>query len=91
MFSKAKLNFLVDAIIFVAFAGAAISGLELLLTPHGGYQGGRNPDFYRTVLFLTRSTWNDVHVWASLSMIAGVGVHLVLHWRWILDFRVLKT
>ena len=45
MFSKAKLFFLVDALILVAFLASAISGLVLLTAAHGGYQGGSNPDF----------------------------------------------
>jgi hypothetical protein len=45
MFSKAKLLFVVDALILVAFLASAISGLVLFAAPHGGFQGGRNPDF----------------------------------------------
>jgi hypothetical protein len=83
MFSKSKLNFVVDALILIAFLAATVSGLVLLTMPHGGYQGGRNPNFGYTVLLLTRDGWNDIHVWGSLAMIAGVVVHLALHWRWI--------
>jgi hypothetical protein len=83
MFSKAKLNFVIDAMILVAFLAATVSGLVLLTMPHGGYQGGRNPFYGQAVLFLTRDGWNDVHVWGSLAMFAGIIIHLVLHWRWI--------
>ena len=83
MFSNTKLNLVVDAVILMAFLAATISGLVLLTLPHGGYQGGRNPHYVQTVLFLTRDGWNDVHVWGSLAVIAGIAVHLVLHWRWI--------
>lgn len=83
MFNKAKLNFVVDALILVAFLAATVSGVVLLTMPHGGYQGGRNPYYGQTVLYLTREGWNDIHVWGSLAMIAGIVVHLVLHWRWI--------
>jgi hypothetical protein len=83
MFSKAKLFFVVDAVILVAFLASAISGLVLLTTARGGYQGGRNPNFGQTVLLLSRDGWNDVHVWGSLAMIGGIVVHLALHWKWI--------
>jgi len=83
MFNKGKLNFVVDAIILVAFIAATISGLVLLTMPQGGFRGGRNPDFYQAVLFLDRSTWNDVHTWGSLGLIAGIVIHLALHWTWI--------
>ena len=83
MFSKAKLNFVVDAMILLAFLAAAVSGIVLLTVPHGGFQGGRNPNFEQTVLSLSRDGWNDVHIWGGLAMIAGIVVHLALHWRWI--------
>lgn len=84
MYSKAKLNFVVDAIICVTFIAATISGLIVLAMPHAGFQGGRNPDFYRTAVFLNRGAWNDIHTWASLALIGGVVAHLVLHRKWIL-------
>jgi len=109
MFSKAKLFFVVDALILVAFLASAISGLLLFAAQHGGYQGGRNPNYEgggyqggrnpdfeqggyegegnadsgQTVLFLSRDTWNDIHVWGSLAMIGGIVLHLALHWKWI--------
>jgi hypothetical protein len=83
MISKAKLNFVVDAMILIAFLVATVSGVVLMAMPHGGYQGGRNPAFDATLLFLSRDQWSDLHVWSSLGMIAGIGVHLLLHWRWI--------
>ena len=85
MFSNAKLNLVVDAVILMAFLAATISGLVLLTMPHAGYEGGRNPYYGQAVLFLTRDGWNDVHVWVwgSLAMIVGIAVHVVLHWRWI--------
>jgi hypothetical protein len=45
MFSKAKLLFVVDALILMALLASAISGLVLFAAPHGGNQGGRNADF----------------------------------------------
>jgi hypothetical protein len=81
--SKSKINFAVDSIIGVAFVLSALSGIVLYLVP-GGYQGGRNPNYGREILFLDHHGWTNLHTWASFVMIAGVAVHLVLHWRWIL-------
>lgn len=83
MFSKSKLNFVVDVMILIAFMAASLSGLILMTMPRGGYQGGRNPALNQTLLFLTRSQWNDLHVWGSLAMMAGIAVHVALHRRWI--------
>ena len=35
------------------------------------------------MLGIDRSVWSDLHTWVSLVMIAGVVIHLVLHWNWI--------
>lgn len=83
MLNKAKLNFFVDAIILVAFIAVALASVILVAMPHEGFRGGRNPAYYETVLFLTRSDWNDIHVWAGLALMVGIVVHVVLHWRWI--------
>ncbi|MBM4431274.1 MAG: DUF4405 domain-containing protein, partial [Chloroflexi bacterium] len=81
MSSKAKLNFGVDVTIAAAFALSALSGIVLLLVP-GGYQGGRNA-LYGTQVLLSHSAWSALHTWASLVMIAGVLLHVALHWDWI--------
>ena len=43
MFNKAKLNFVVDAVILVAFLAATVSGVVLLTAPHGGIPGRSQP------------------------------------------------
>jgi asparagine N-glycosylation enzyme membrane subunit Stt3 len=81
--NKARLNYTLDAVIGVAFAISAVTGMAFLLMGSGGYQGGRNPNFRTALLGISREAWNDLHTWASMVMIAGVVVHLVLHWKWI--------
>jgi hypothetical protein len=81
--NKTKLNFLLDTAIFIAFLLSAVSGVVFLFLPQGGFQGGRNPGFQGSILFLSRAGWRDLHTWASLIFVAGVVIHLALHWRWI--------
>ena len=81
--NKAKLNYLLDVVIGLAFALSGATGIAFLLMGSGGYQGGRNPNFATALLGISRETWSDLHTWASLVMIAGVAVHIVLHWKWI--------
>jgi len=79
---KAKLNYLVDALIGLAFLISAGTGVLFLFMGSGGYHGGA---YSAGVAFLglSRWVWSDLHTWASLIMIAGVVLHLVLHWNWI--------
>ena len=81
--NKAKLNYLLDAVIGLAFLLSGVTGVAFLLMGSGGYQGGRNPGFATALLGLSRETWSDLHTWASLVMIAGIAVHIVFHWKWI--------
>jgi hypothetical protein len=80
--SKAKLNYWIDVVIGLAFVLSALSGMVLFFAP-SGYQGGRNPYFQQDVLLLSTHTWDTLHTYGSLAMIAGVGAHLALHWNWI--------
>lgn len=87
MSSKAKLNYAVDVVIGLSFVLSALSGLVLFFVP-SGYQGGRNPYYLQTVLFLTTHAWDELHTWSSIAMIAGTGAHLVLHWSWMVCLTV---
>ena len=78
MFGKTKNNFWLDVTIFTMFLVTALTGLLLwLLLPDG--RGSGNTIF----LGLTRNAWVDLHNWVGLAMLAGVTLHLVLHWKWI--------
>lgn len=81
--SRTKLNYWLDAVIAVAFIASALSGVVFLFAGSGGYQGGRNPGFLTEILGIQRTVWSDLHTWVSLVMIAGVVIHLLLHWNWI--------
>ncbi len=73
--AKPQVNFWVDAAIGAAFTVSAVSGLVFLLPVDGGTATG--------VLGLSYRTWDQIHLWSSLTTITGVITHLVLHAKWI--------
>ena len=81
--NKSKLNFLLDGVIGLAFLLAGATGIAFLFLGSGGYQAGRNAAFLTAFLGLDRATWSDLHDLAGLVMIAGIAIHLIFHWRWI--------
>lgn len=83
MLNKARVNYVLDVLIALAFILSAVSGVLLWLGGSGGYQGGRNAAYQEVILGIAHAAWNDLHIWSSLVMMAGIGLHLVLHWRWI--------
>jgi len=78
---KATVNLLLDGVIAVSFLVEAISGFVLWLLP-GGYQGGRNPRYGRTLIF-SHDSWLLLHDWFAVLMTVGILIHIVLHWKWI--------
>ena len=71
--NKAKLNYWIDLVIALAFVFSAISGIVFLFPVA---ESGR-------ALGVTYGVWDQIHIWGSLLMIAGVLAHLVLHWKWM--------
>lgn len=82
MSTKTRVNWLIDAAVFLSGVLAAVSGIYFLLVPSGGYQGGRNP-WYGVVILFTRHVWGDLHTWAGVAMIAAVVIHFSIHWNWV--------
>ena len=78
MFGKTKTNFWFDVTIFILFLITALTGLLLwLILPDGRGSSGT------IFLGLTRQSWIDLHNWIGLAMLAGITLHLLLHWQWI--------
>lgn len=75
-------NWLIDAAVFIGGLVAALTGIYFLFLPVGGYQGGRNPLYGITILF-DRHTWDNLHAWFGVLMIAAVVVHFAIHWGWV--------
>lgn len=81
--NKARVNFWVDLMIALALLVEVVSGFVLwLVLPHSGYQGGRNLASAQSFI-LSRSDWLAVHDWFAVIMVAGIVLHLALHWQWI--------
>jgi hypothetical protein len=81
-FVQVRKKWLLDATVFLSGLAAALSGIYFLFIPSGGYRGGRNPMYGVTVLF-SRHTWEDLHTWGGVLMIAAAVLHLAIHWRWV--------
>ena len=82
--SQTRNNWLIVAVLFLGSVVSSISGIYYLFFPVGGYQGGRNPMYGVTILF-QRGTWDDLHTWFGIAMIVAAVVHIILHWKWIVN------
>jgi hypothetical protein len=79
---KTRNNWLVNGTLFLGAVVAALSGVYFLIFTSGGFDGGRNP-WYGVVVLFTRHTWEEIHTWSGLAMVAAVVIHLIMHWGWI--------
>ncbi len=77
----AKFNVALNLLVGVSFLVCALSGVYFLLAPSGGFQGGRNPSWDPNFLF-SRTTWDLMHTWSGVVMIAAATVHFGIHWQW---------
>jgi cytochrome b subunit of formate dehydrogenase len=77
-------NWWIDAALFISAGIAALSGIYFLFLPTGGYQGGRNPLYNIQILF-TRQTWDNLHTWGGVAMIAAAVIHVAIHWKWVIS------
>ncbi|NQS91812.1 MAG: DUF4405 domain-containing protein [Chloroflexi bacterium] len=75
-------NILLDIFLLISGLISVLSGIYFLFLPVGGFMGGRNP-FYGVIIFFERHTWSDIHIWASVIIMALAALHIPLHWQWI--------
>ncbi len=76
---RSKLNFTFDAIAFAGFVFLTTTGvlMRYALPP-----GSRR---FKTIWGLDRHEWGDIHFWISIVFLGLLAMHLVLHWRWIIN------
>ncbi len=73
LFHQSRLNFVVDALFFVAMTGAMFSGLMISksILPALGIQ-----------LDISHG-WKSIHSLMSDTSLILLGVHFALHWKWV--------
>jgi hypothetical protein len=75
--TRKTFNTLVDGTAFAGFLLLAASGvlMRYVLPPGSGR--------FATVWGLDRHAWGALHFWIAGALLAVLGLHLLLHWRWI--------
>ena len=85
MAGKAKINFIIDALMLLAGSLLAGTGflMKLVLIPGKDRFAvyGRNVDLF--FLGLERHEWGTLHLWLAFALLALLAVHIALHLSWI--------
>ena len=73
--------------LFILTAFEVLSGCVIwLILPRGAgdlYQTMSGVG--RTFWGLQRDVWVDLHAWVAILMVAIIVIHLIMHWRWIIN------
>lgn len=75
---RGRLNLLLNVVVGLSFLLTAISGVYFLFVPGG--RGAVDPMF-----LFSRITWDLIHTWAGVTMIAAGVIHFGIHWRWVVN------
>ncbi len=86
--NQTRNNIILDMFLLISGLIAILSGIYFIFLPIGGFQGGRNP-LYGISIFFERHTWEDIHIWSSVIIMALAALHIPLHWQWIV--KMTKT
>lgn len=76
---KIAINYWLDVIAFVEFAFLTSTGV--LIQYSLPERSGRS-----SVWGLTRHEWGDLHFAIAIALFATLSLHLLLHWKWIVNF-----
>lgn len=89
--SQTRNNWFIVLVLTVSGLLVTFSTFYFLFLPSGGYQGGRNP-MYGIVILFSRTTWDLIHTWAGVVIIAIATIHILLHWSWFIRMtkRILR-
>lgn len=72
--------------VLAAFEVASGFILWLILPRGGGYGWGRGAELGREATFIwPRQTWIDLHNWVGVALLVVVLVHVIVHWKWIVN------
>jgi len=83
---KPKLNFIIDATMFLCLM--ALAGLGFLmkysLPPGREVQAKYGRNLYLSWLGWDRHDWGDIHLYLAFALLTLLVVHIILHWQQIL-------
>ncbi|MEW5871073.1 MAG: DUF4405 domain-containing protein [Chloroflexota bacterium] len=76
MNARGRWNLIINATVALSFLLTALSGVYFLFVP--GERWAADP-----MILFPRATWDLIHTWAGVVMIAAAAVHFAIHWKWV--------
>jgi cytochrome b561 len=93
--TKNYINYILELVLSVSILGVSISsyivwfilprGVGMHGSPYCSQSGHGPTGNYWTVLGWPRYIWVEIHSWMGVALAAIILVHIILHWRWIVE------
>jgi hypothetical protein len=83
--NKSKLNFVIDALMFLCIMAMAGLGflIKYILPPGREVMARYGRNLYLTWLGWDRHDWGDIHLYLAFTLLSLLALHLILHWHLI--------
>lgn len=76
---RTNLNFTIDVLTFIGFIFLTTTGILMYYVLPAG------SGHYVTIWGLDRHQWGAIHFWIAVVFFSILTIHLILHWRWIVN------
>ena len=76
MNARGRWNLILNAVVALSFLLAAVTGVDLLFVPGGRWAAD-------PLILFARSTWDLIHTWSGVALIAAALAHFTIHWKWV--------
>ena len=84
--NKPKLNFIINALMFLCLMAMAGLGflMKYILPPGREVMARYDRNLYLTWLGWDRHDWGDIHLYLAFALLSLLALHIILHWQQIL-------
>jgi hypothetical protein len=73
---RGRWNLILNGMVAISFVLTAVSGVYFLFV--SGSRWTADPMF-----LFTKTTWDMIHTWAGVALIATAIIHFAIHWIWV--------
>ncbi len=71
-------NLILNVIVGLSFLLTSISGVYFMFVQSSRWS-------LDPMIFFPKTTWSLLHTWSGVIFIAAATIHLVIHWRWVVN------
>lgn len=76
---RSTLGNIIDVMAFVGFIFLTTTGILMhYILPAGSKR-------FKAIWGMDRHDWGNIHFWISVCFLCVLAVHLILHWRWLVN------